>query len=110
MLPGVLPPTPVRLTCCGVLLTHTPPDAASARASFVVGMNIVYGANTIGAISWSILGFIVEGETGMVWLLIFLSNIYVASVSSCFIPIASVSKCLHIACMITLYVTFGHYV
>ena len=67
--PGVIPSTPVRRTCQIVLLTHTPPDAASATTSFFQGVKSICGTNIIGAIPWSIPGFIVGGTTGLVRLL-----------------------------------------
>ena len=60
---------PVRITCRLVLLTYAPPNASSATTSFVVGVNSICGANTIGTILSSILGFIFWTKTGMVRLL-----------------------------------------
>ena len=69
MPPGVIPLTPVLLTFRRFLLTHTLPDAASATTSFVAGVKSVCGTTTIGAIFWSILGFIIGTTTGRVQLL-----------------------------------------
>ena len=38
---GVLPSTPIWLTCRGFRLTHAPPHAASTTTLFVAGVNIV---------------------------------------------------------------------
>ena len=57
---------PGLINCCGVLLIHMPPNAASAMNSFVAGVRRVYGANIIGTIPWSIPGFFCGGKTGMV--------------------------------------------
>ena len=111
MLPRAILSTPVQLNCRGVLLSHTPPDAASATIYFIVGIKSVCGATTTGAILWSILSCIVRTTTGMVWLLNFFgSKINVASMSNFFIPVSSVSNCFQIARRITLYVTRSHYV
>ena len=69
MTPGVLPLTPVLLTCRGLLFIHTPPDVVSMTNYFLAGINSVYGANIISAIHWSIPMFIPGGKRGMVRLL-----------------------------------------
>ena len=56
--PGVIQPIYVLITCRGVLLIRALPTA-----------NSVWGANEVGAIPWSIPGFIAGGKTGMVQLL-----------------------------------------
>ena len=58
-----------RLTCRGVLLSHAPPDAVSAKTSLVAGTKSVCGTNTNSSIPWSIPGFIACDKTGMVRLL-----------------------------------------
>ena len=63
---GVLQSAPVVLTCQGVPDVHTPPDAASAKISFVVGVKSICGTNLITVIPWSILEFVGGGKTGMV--------------------------------------------
>ena len=65
MSPGVLPSTPILLTCREVILIHAPPDAVSATTSFVTVAKIICGANKIGAIPWSIPGFIAKAKTGL---------------------------------------------
>ena len=69
MFPEVLSSTPFQITFRVVLLTHAPPNSASATTSLVAGAKSVIGANIIGAIHWSIPRFISGGNTGMVWLL-----------------------------------------
>ena len=60
--PGVLPLTPLLLTCRGVLDLHAPPDTACTNISFVTSVRSVGGVNLITAIP----GFVGGGETGMV--------------------------------------------
>ena len=67
--PGVLPLTPVHLYWQRVVLNNAPPNAVSARTSFVAFANSVCGANEIGAITWSIPGLIAGGKIGMIRLL-----------------------------------------
>ena len=66
ILPGVLPLTPVILTCRGFLDVHAPLNVASAKISFVSSVRSVYGINLIAAIYWSVPGFVGGGNTGMV--------------------------------------------
>ena len=61
MPPGVLPSTPLLLTCRGVLDIHVPPDTASATLYFISGIRSVCGINLIAAIP----GFVGRGKTGM---------------------------------------------
>ena len=95
--PGVITLARIIITCRRVLLIHTLPDAASAMTSLVAGVRSVCGANMIGAIHWSIPGFVVGGKAVMVRQL---KNIVQYS-------IASVSNCFRIACKIALCVTQG---
>ena len=97
MSPGVLPSTPVLLTCRGLLLIHAPYNAASTTNSFFAGIKSVCGTNIINAISWSIPWSIGRGKTGMFQLLNFFKT-----------PVARASNCFQIACKIALCVTRCH--
>ena len=55
---------PTLLTCLRVMLTHAPLHTASVTTSFISGVKSICGAYRIGAILWSILGFIVGPTTG----------------------------------------------
>ena len=59
---GVLPLTPVLLTCHGVLDVHAPPYAASANISSLAGVRSVGGVNLIVPIP----GFVYESKTGTI--------------------------------------------
>ena len=48
MLPGVVPPTPVLLTCRGIRLVHAFPDVAYAKIIFTANVISICGASTIG--------------------------------------------------------------
>ena len=84
------------------MLTNAPPDAVYATNSFIAGVNSVCGANTIGAIHWSIHGSIAGGNTGMVRLLNMFFQITIVNLNNCFIPVDSVSNCIRVACKIRL--------
>ena len=69
MFTGAFMLMPVLPTLRGFLDFHAPPNAASATTSFAPGIRSVCSANIIGAILWSIPGFVYRGRRGMVqWL------------------------------------------
>ena len=66
MFPGVLPSTPVPLTCHGVLDVHASPKAVSATIYFITGIRSIYGVNIIATTLWLIPRFVGGVKTGMV--------------------------------------------